>query len=173
MTDRLTPDADANLCQRLRQYEGKHWETTVCYNGTRDEAADRIEAQAREIGKMEGEINYQIDRANKAERERDALKARAERAKAENARLREALLDLRERYVDLFNFRERPSYRIGSDPDVDLRIILATCDAALAPVEAKFTPHKGCKTFDTCRKAEFCMDAWHCSAQAKGGDHGR
>jgi hypothetical protein len=54
----------------------------LCYNGVRDEAADRIEAQAREIGKMEGEINYQIDRANKAERERDALKARAEKAEA-------------------------------------------------------------------------------------------
>lgn len=34
----------AGLIGRLRQYEGKSFETTACYNGTRDEAADAIEA---------------------------------------------------------------------------------------------------------------------------------
>lgn len=30
------------LEQRLRQYEGRQWETTACYNGLRDEAADEL-----------------------------------------------------------------------------------------------------------------------------------
>jgi hypothetical protein len=32
-----------DLVKRLRAYEGKGFETTACYNGTRSEAADRIE----------------------------------------------------------------------------------------------------------------------------------
>lgn len=31
-----------DLVERLRQYSGKSWETTECYNGVRDEAADTI-----------------------------------------------------------------------------------------------------------------------------------
>lgn len=32
-----------DLVKRLRAYEGKGFETAACYNGTRSEAADRIE----------------------------------------------------------------------------------------------------------------------------------
>jgi len=31
------------LLQRLRQYEGEQSQTTACYNGLRDEAADEID----------------------------------------------------------------------------------------------------------------------------------
>jgi cytochrome c556 len=33
----------SDIVERLRQYEGAAFETTACYNGTRDEAADEIE----------------------------------------------------------------------------------------------------------------------------------
>lgn len=36
------------LVERLRQYRGESWETTECYNGLRDEAADALEAAERE-----------------------------------------------------------------------------------------------------------------------------
>jgi hypothetical protein len=49
------------LLQRLRQYEGAQWETTACYNGLRDEAAD------------------EIDRLRQAEAERDRLREALEK----------------------------------------------------------------------------------------------
>lgn len=39
MTDR---DAILALVGRLRQFEGRDWETTVCYNGLRLEAAQAL-----------------------------------------------------------------------------------------------------------------------------------
>ena len=36
-------DSDKDLTQRLRQYLNSKYEVTVCYNGLRDEAANRIE----------------------------------------------------------------------------------------------------------------------------------
>ena len=39
----------SDLVRRLRQYEGEQWETTACYNGTRDEVADAIEAMERKV----------------------------------------------------------------------------------------------------------------------------
>lgn len=36
-------DSDKDLTQRLRQYLNSKYEVTTCYNGLRDEAADRIE----------------------------------------------------------------------------------------------------------------------------------
>ena len=36
-------DSDKDLTQRLRQYLNSKYEVTTCYNGLRDEAADRID----------------------------------------------------------------------------------------------------------------------------------
>lgn len=36
-------DSDKDLTQRLRQYLNSKYEVTMCYNGLRDEAADRID----------------------------------------------------------------------------------------------------------------------------------
>jgi allophanate hydrolase subunit 1 len=36
-------DSDKDLTQRLRQYLNSKYEVTVCYNGLRDEAANRID----------------------------------------------------------------------------------------------------------------------------------
>lgn len=71
-----------DIVERLRQYEGELWETTACYNGTRDEAADEIE---RERNLKE---HYWEGLQNQA--------ARADKAEAEIERLREAI----RRYVD-------------------------------------------------------------------------
>jgi len=49
----LLPEAVAGLVERLRQYEGRQWETTACYNGTRDEAASLIQSQAARIAELE------------------------------------------------------------------------------------------------------------------------
>lgn len=49
-----------NLVSRLRQYEGKNWQTTVCYNGLRDEAAATIEAQAAEIERLKHDVERHI-----------------------------------------------------------------------------------------------------------------
>lgn len=38
-----------DLVSRLRQFRGAGWETTECYNGLREEAADRIEALERAL----------------------------------------------------------------------------------------------------------------------------
>ena len=43
-----------DLVKRLRAYEGKGFETTACYNGTRSEAADRIE-------ELEGQLKALVD----------------------------------------------------------------------------------------------------------------
>ena len=49
----LLPEDVAGLVERLRQYEGRQWETTACYNGTRDEAASLIQSQAARIAELE------------------------------------------------------------------------------------------------------------------------
>ena len=36
-------DSDKDLTERLRQYLNSKYEVTMCYNGLRDEAADRID----------------------------------------------------------------------------------------------------------------------------------
>ena len=41
-------DSDKDLTQRLRQYLNSKYEVTTCYNGLRDEAADRIEELVEE-----------------------------------------------------------------------------------------------------------------------------
>ena len=41
-------DSDKDLTQRLRQYLNSKYEVTMCYNGLRDEAADRIEELVKE-----------------------------------------------------------------------------------------------------------------------------
>ena len=43
-----------DLVKRLRAYEGKGFETTACYNGTRSEAADRIEELEAKLAKAVG-----------------------------------------------------------------------------------------------------------------------
>lgn len=45
----VIPAEIAGVVERLRQYEGRQWETTACYNGTRDEAASLIQLQAARI----------------------------------------------------------------------------------------------------------------------------
>ena len=40
-----------DLVKRLRAYEGKGFETTACYNGTRSEAANRIEELEAKLAK--------------------------------------------------------------------------------------------------------------------------
>lgn len=44
------------LLQRLRQYRGEQWETTECFNGLRDEAADEIERLRREVMRLWGAL---------------------------------------------------------------------------------------------------------------------
>ena len=41
-------DSDKDLTQRLRQYLNSKYEVTTCYNGLRDEAADRIDELVKE-----------------------------------------------------------------------------------------------------------------------------
>lgn len=41
--------SDDDLIKRLRQYEGQSFETTMCFNGVRDEAADRIAALEAQV----------------------------------------------------------------------------------------------------------------------------
>ena len=45
---------------------------------------------------------------------------------------REALRDLRVRYVALWNIYAKPTYRTAADSDSDLALSLMTCDYALA-----------------------------------------
>lgn len=54
----LLPEDVAGLVERLRQYEGRQWETTACYNGTRDEAASLIQSQAARIAELEAENEH-------------------------------------------------------------------------------------------------------------------
>ena len=49
-------DSDKDLTQRLRQYLNRKYEVTTCYNGLRDEAADRIE----ELGESNKELTLQL-----------------------------------------------------------------------------------------------------------------
>ena len=49
-------DSDKDLTQRLRQYLNSKYEVTVCYNGLRDEAANRIE----ELGESNQELTLQL-----------------------------------------------------------------------------------------------------------------
>jgi hypothetical protein len=49
-------DSDKDLTQRLRQYLNSKYEVTTCYNGLRDEAADRIE----ELGESNKELTLQL-----------------------------------------------------------------------------------------------------------------
>src|SRR5699024_7060222 len=72
----------SGLVERLRQYEGRSWETTHCYNGTRDEAAISIENLSIGLatgwrGKLEAEDALSSERAAHAEtkRERDVARA--------------------------------------------------------------------------------------------------
>lgn len=45
----MTSDAEIRaLIERLRQYEGRNWENTLCYNGVRDEAAAALSAMLEE-----------------------------------------------------------------------------------------------------------------------------
>lgn len=48
----LLPEDVAGLVERLRQYEGRQWETTACYNGTRDEAASIIQSLTARIAEL-------------------------------------------------------------------------------------------------------------------------
>lgn len=57
----LLPEDVAGLVERLRQYEGRQWETTACYNGTRDEAASLIQSQAARIAELEAGIRGLLD----------------------------------------------------------------------------------------------------------------
>lgn len=57
----LLPEDVAGLVERLRQYEGRQWETTACYNGTRDEAASLIQSQAARISALEAAIRGLLD----------------------------------------------------------------------------------------------------------------
>lgn len=80
--------ADAELVKRLRQYRGQPFETTECFNGLRDEAAERIEAQAREIAELkrdqietERSLVFWEKRADVAEAKAARLVIQMERAK--------------------------------------------------------------------------------------------
>ncbi len=59
----LLPEDVAGLVERLRQYEGRQWETTACYNGTRDEATSLIQSQAARIAELEALVGAFV-RAN-------------------------------------------------------------------------------------------------------------
>lgn len=54
----LLPEDVAGLVERLRQYEGRQWETTACYNGTRDEAASLIQSLTARIAELEAENEH-------------------------------------------------------------------------------------------------------------------
>lgn len=60
----LLPEDVAGLVERLRQYEGRQWETTACYNGTRDEAASLIQSQAARIAELEAGFSEFADPSN-------------------------------------------------------------------------------------------------------------
>lgn len=60
----LLPEDAAGLVERLRQYEGRQWETTSCYNGTRDEAASLIQSQAARIAELEAGLDTQKDHSH-------------------------------------------------------------------------------------------------------------
>ena len=49
-------DSDKDLTQRLRQYLNSKYEVTVCYNGLRDEAANRID----ELVESNKELTLQV-----------------------------------------------------------------------------------------------------------------
>ena len=57
----LLPEDVAGLVERLRQYEGRQWETTACYNGTRDEAASLIQSLTARIAELEAGIRGLLD----------------------------------------------------------------------------------------------------------------
>lgn len=62
MTDHEThPAGTADLVKRLSAYEGRVFETTACYNGLREEAADRIEqleAENKRLGDLYDDTCY-------------------------------------------------------------------------------------------------------------------
>jgi len=69
-----------DLVKRLRAYEGKGFETTACYNGTRSEAADRIEeleAKLRETALSELSALGQASEAYTAQLDAEARLAEA------------------------------------------------------------------------------------------------
>jgi hypothetical protein len=173
--------------------EARQWEASSGKHYTRAEALeDKIKG-------LDSDLSFAKQRCGEIASERDALKARAEAAEAEVRRLEKelksegkrtdnALDNLDAAMREVARLRELGHAMFAKTsvvlnrprPPVGSPVVVVEYDAAramwgaLAPVEAKpFTPNKGCKTFDDCRKAWFCMDAWHCSAQAKGGDHGR
>jgi hypothetical protein len=49
-------DSDKDLTQRLRQYLNSKYEVTMCYNGLRDEAANRID----ELVELNKELTLQL-----------------------------------------------------------------------------------------------------------------
>ena len=77
----IMPMKVSGLVERLRQYEGRSWETTHCYNGTRDEAAISIENLSAGLAtvwrnKLEAEDALTAERAAHAETKRELAEAR-------------------------------------------------------------------------------------------------
>lgn len=90
------------LLQRLRQYEGEQSQTTACYNGLRDEAADEIDQLRLRLVKAVENRRRTLVRAVAIEDDRDRLREALEHIAAgdfaelaaENARLRGAARQL-------------------------------------------------------------------------------
>jgi hypothetical protein len=104
------------LLQRLRQYEGEQSQTTACYNGLRDEAADEIDRLREALEKAQGGVT---DYA----KQYVALRA-------ENDRLREAL-------ESIVQWSEAYPLNIFQEPDLNEahRLLMAggiTLDAVSA-----------------------------------------
>lgn len=69
-------EAGLTLVERLRQYRGESFETSECYNGLREDAATRLDAQRAEIGKLNFTIeslSAEVERLLTADRENTEL----------------------------------------------------------------------------------------------------
>ena len=69
-------EAGLTLVERLRQYRGESFETSECYNGLREDAATRLDAQRAEIGKLNFTIeslSAEVERLLTADRENSEL----------------------------------------------------------------------------------------------------
>lgn len=78
-----------DLVARLRAYDGRIWETTVCYNGLREEAADALEQERGDARTLRGFIaTYKMTPSMMASRAETA-EARVRELEAVNAALNE------------------------------------------------------------------------------------
>lgn len=66
-------DEIARLIERLKAYEGRNFETTACYNGTRDEAAAYLAALSARVKELEAEQDDALCRVEELERNAEVV----------------------------------------------------------------------------------------------------